>query len=199
MKEEKVVLSDLQNIWQAQKLATDTGLQEGTILHNNIKALRKRMVKSNLFATSSLMLAFSAIVYIFIEFEDKNPRFVWSIIAILFIIIVVSTVIWLRLPSKYTIGNEDTLTFINKQINHLSRTKLMIRMSPFYSLLLGVLLNVYFTGITDDWEFIFYVSNLTWLYLIIVTVFSYDFKIKKYDKEVQPIINQLKKISHDLR
>jgi hypothetical protein len=111
----------------------------------------------------------------------------------------VSTVIWLRLPSKYTIGNEDTLTFINKQINHLSRTKLMIRMSPFYSLLLGVLLNVYFTSITDDWEFIFYVSNLTWLYLIIVTVFSYDFKIKKYDKEVQPIINQLKKISHDLR
>jgi hypothetical protein len=195
MKEEKVALSDLQNIWQAQKLATVTGLQEGTILHKNIKALRTRMVKSNLFATASLMLAFSAIVYIFIEFEDKNLRFVWSIIAILFIIIVVSTVIWLRLPSKYTIGNEDTLTFINKQINHLSRTKLMIRMSPFYSLLLGVLLNVYFTSITDDWEFIFYVSNLTWLYLIIVTVFSYDFKIKKYDNEV----NQLKKISHDLR
>ncbi len=199
MKEEKVALSDLQNIWQAQKIATDTGLHEGTILHKNIKALRTRMVKSNLFATASLMLAFSAIVYIFIEFEDKNLRFVWSIIAILFIIIVVSTVIWLRLPSKYTIGNEDTLTFINRQINHLSRTKLMIRMSPFYSLLLGVLLNVYFTSITDDWEFIFYVSNLTWLYLIIVTVFSYDFKIKKYDKEVQPIINQLKKISHDLR
>jgi cytochrome bd-type quinol oxidase subunit 2 len=199
MKEEKVALSDLQNIWQAQKIATDTGLHEGTILHKNIKALRTRMVKSNLFATASLMLAFSAIVYIFIEFEDKNLRFVWSIIAILFIIIVVSTVIWLRLPSKYTIGNEDTLTFINRQINHLSRTKLMIRMSPFYSLLLGVLLNVYFTSITDDWEFIFYVSNLTWLYLIIVTVFSYDFRIKKYDKEVQPIINQLKKISHDLR
>lgn len=195
---DKIDIVELQNLWQSQKLDITQGLANEGLLKKEILSLRRKMVRTNLFSTSSLAIAFLVIIYVFVRHDERNFTFSWTIGLILVIIFIVAITIWLRIPTKKDINTTDMSNYIIQQIKRLERSRVLIKVSPFYGLALGIILLFYFTSITDDWQYIYYVSNITWIYIFLVSILSYAYHINRFKKEVQPIIDQLKNLLQQL-
>ncbi len=191
-------LDEFKQVWQSQKdLPVNTEPTRKEELWEAIDQQRKRIFRANLLATIALSLTSCFLVWMIFNYRDESPVFYSSILLIILLMVVVIVLLWKRQFGKHQKLSMDSKSYLDYQIRKLEFGRKLITYYPLYGLLLGLLINAYAYSLIKhaSGEFVFWMTNINWLYIILVSYFSYQYKMKRFKKNVEPIIQELQTLS----
>ncbi|MEQ8473285.1 MAG: hypothetical protein RIC35_18965 [Marinoscillum sp.] len=187
-------LDELKEIWQSElpkPMKSLASNQSGLV--KEINDLQKKILRSNIVATicmSSVVVFLTSLIFIY---PEEKPLFYIALISVDIISIAVVFLLWSR---RIKSGHDLSLNsndYACHQLKKLNRTRLIIEFSPLYGLLLGILVSLYSYSLISEasGEFVFWMTNINWIYIMLISFISYRIKIKRFHKKAGPIINQL--------
>lgn len=193
---------DLQNLWQTQKIDPNIfNTQKTKDMINQIENQREKILKQNIFVTVSMIPVYITMIWIFNSFPERGLLFKGSIIFMVGLISVMLVIFWSRLTKwKKSEVLENNNTYVQQSIKKLKFQKTLTNVvTPLYIVLLAAALNIYFLDIFNDSPFGFrMLAHLTMTVPMFLVSFIKVLKEnKKFDKEVQPLIDDLEKIKSD--
>ncbi|HCX21787.1 MAG TPA: hypothetical protein DHN29_07720 [Cytophagales bacterium] len=126
-------------------------------------------------------------------YSEESWLFYLSISMVVLLSASAVAVMWTRVldsSKQLTMSSSDYTAY---KLRKLLRSRRIIEYSPLYGLVLGVLVNAYAYSLIEHatGEFIFWMTNINWVYIIVISYVSYRVKMKRYLRDVQPIVDEL--------
>lgn len=189
-------LDELKSLWQDQHRPTDlksVDTKKAGGLADQIDRYKRKIYLSNLISTVGMSVVITYLGFIMVNYPDQKPLFYLSIVAVMLLSVTVVVILWSR---RLKAGSDLMLSsteYAAYQIKKLKRTRMMIEYSPLYGLVLGIMVSLYAYSLIEEasGEFVFWMTNANWIYIILITFISHQYKIRKFRKEAQPIMDQL--------
>lgn len=195
-------MQELKNVWQNQP--NSEAKSEHTLEDNSLVGLlesqRKKILRSNIIVTSLMAITVSFLSWIIVHYDDQQSLFYVSTLAMIVVIVGVLMVLWRRTLKNVTQLSLDSRSYVDHQIRRLLFNKKVIQFSPIYGLVLGIIINAYSYSLLENatTEFVFWITNINWLYIFIVGFASYHFKMKRYKNKMEPLLKELQTLSKAL-
>jgi len=195
-------LDELKNIWKAQSPDAPAirTYENRNSLMDNLEKQRKKIFRGNVIATSAMTITISFLTWMMFAYKDEHPVFYISISAIITVAVAVLFLLWRRNLKSVNKLSLDSKSYIDYQIRKLELTGKIIQYSPIYGLVLGILINSYAYSLigTASKEFVFWWTNINWVYIILISFISYSIKMRRYKKNVEPLVRELQTLSEAL-
>lgn len=195
-------LDELKDIWKSGQVHTikiDLDADRDSLLQK-LETHRKRILRANILGTVAMSGTISFLSWMLFHYKDMPPLFYISIVLIILLSGFAISMLWFRHIKKTAQFGLDSRTFINSQLKRLIRGRKMIEFSPFYGFVLGVLVNAYCYSLIEHASvyFAFWMVNINWIYIILVMFISYKIKMRRYTKNVEPLVRELQTLSEAL-
>ena len=186
-------LDDFKAIWKSQK-ETEPGGEEAVGVR--LDRYRKRIRRTNMIASACMIGTSVYLVFLMMGYPDEKPLFYLSIMAIILIMAIMLVILWRRTLISADKISLDSRSYVIYKLKRLKRNKLIVQFSPVYGLLLGILINAYAYSLLEhaSMEFVFWVTNINWIYIFLISYLSYAYKMRKYRKYVEPLVHDLEKL-----
>ncbi|MEQ9307364.1 MAG: hypothetical protein RJQ14_25850, partial [Marinoscillum sp.] len=163
-------------------------------LINEIDRYQKRIARSNIWATIGMTAVVIYLTALMLIYPDEKITFYIALVAIDLLSIGVVWLLWSRRIKSGKDLSMSSVEYARYQLKKLNRTRLIIEFSPLYGLVLGILVSLYAYSLIGEasGEFVFWMININWVYIIVVSFISQRVKMRKFRKRAEPIIAQLK-------
>lgn len=186
-------IDDLKILWHQQSNAT---LLSDKLKFSSEQALsryQKRLRRNNIFGTIGMAMTVIFLASLMFVYQEENWLFYASILGVITLCAGVVWMLWSRTLNANKKLELSASDYIDYQLGKLMRSKKMITYSPLYGLLLGVLVNAYGYSLIShaSGEFVFWITNANWFYIVLVTFISQRVKMRRFNREVQPIVDEL--------
>ena len=194
-------IGELKELWQSHpEKSLEISIENQDLVMDRFEKERRKILRGNLFSTIALSITTTFLVWMMYYYDDQQPLFYISIGAIIFIVLTVIFLLWMRSVKKVSQLNQDSKTYVDQQIRKLQFGGKLIRLSPLYGLIMGIMINVYAYSLIQNAspKFVFWMTNINWLYTIGISFISYKYKLKRYEKNVEPLVHELQTLSKAL-
>lgn len=187
-------LDELKDIWKSNgRQVSDQTSNRIHQMDQSISTYQRRVRRTNIMASVYMSLTATFLVSLLFIYSEESWLFYASIIGVVALAVGVIFLLWSRsldTSKKLTLSARDYTAY---RLKKLRRSKKIIEYSPLYGLLLGLLVNAYAYSLLHhaSGEFVFWVTNANWVYIIIVSFVSYKVKMRRYMRDVQPIVDGL--------
>lgn len=193
--------NDLQNDW---KSVSSSKLQEKTqsdSLFGKLKKLQRKIVFGNLLMSISFALVFAVFSWLWIEnpLKERSDNFYLGLSFMFILLSITLAMMWYRVLFWRTPDaiSENMKAFAIKMLKKLRYFKWITNFfMPVYLVLLAVGMTIYFQDVLREvsLQFKLIAYGMTYAWLLIVGLIIVRKKQQKSNKEVDPIIENLKEI-----
>lgn len=192
-------LEEFKAIWK-QQIHTEAAPTESGI-SQRLEKYRKKVRTSNWIATGCMAVTSIYLFSLMIIYPEERPLFYVSIAGVVLVMMIMLFILWKRTLLSPGRLSMDSASFVDYQLRRLRRNKRLIQLSPLYGLALVILINAYAYSLISEAsaEFVFWMTNINWLYVFLVSYLSYMYKMNKYKKQVEPLVHDLEKIKFSLQ
>lgn len=186
-------LDELKEIWKSAPESSDTQDISSFSIDDAINRYQRKVRRTNIAASIYMSLTIVFLIFLMVVFSDESWLFYASVIAV---VLLSAGMIWLMWTRDLDFRKKIILSaseYTNYQLKKLKRSKKIIEYSPLYGLLLGLCISAYSYSLMShaSVEFVFWASNINWVYIVVVSFLSYRFKMKRFNRDVQPIVDEL--------
>ncbi|WP_421869310.1 hypothetical protein [Marinoscillum sp.] len=187
-------LDELKDIWKSNgRQVSDQTSNRLHQMDQSISTYQRKVRRTNIMASVYMSLTAIFLVSLLFIYSEESWLFYASIIGVVVLAVGVIFLLWSRsldTSKKLTLSARDYTAY---RLKKLRRSKKIIEYSPLYGLVLGLLVNAYAYSLLHhaSGEFVFWVTNANWVYIIIVSFVSYKVKMRRYMRDVQPIVDEL--------
>ncbi len=187
-------LDEIKELWKSNGPAVSIEQQKTSPqIADAIARYQKKVRRTNI--VTSILIAFTItfLISLIFIYNDESWLFTASLIAVCMLSGGAAIVLWTRSMDSSKQMTLSAADYTAYQLKKLKRSKRIIEYSPLYGLILGILINVYAYSLIHhaSGEFVFWITNINWLYIVLVSYISYKVKMKRYNRDVQPIVDEL--------
>lgn len=187
-------LDEIKELWKSNGTAESLKQPKACPqIEDAIARYQRKVLRTNI--VTSILITFTIIFLISLIFiyNDESWLFTASLIAVCMLSGGAVIVLWTRSMDSSKQMTLSAADYTAYQLKKLKRSKQIIEYSPLYGLILGILINVYAYSLIHyaSGEFVFWITNINWIYTVLVSYISYKVKMKRYNRDVQPIVDEL--------
>ncbi len=189
---------DLKNDWKSVSTSHIELNKNSNSLIEKLKKLQRKIILGNIKTTLLFLPTFIILGWLWLAYEKGSALFYSSLISMAILLVVSLIILWYRvLFWKTPEIDKNVKSFASIMIKKLSYYKWITNIyMPIYSILLTIILFIYFQAILKEasFWFSFWVYTLTFSWALIVSLIGIKRKIKKNKEEIDPILGDLRKI-----
>ena len=186
-------LDELKEIWQTSAVASNGKKSVAVETEDAISKYQRKVKRTNVLASVYMTGTVLFLISLMFIYNEESWLFYLSVSSVVILSIAIVLILWTRRVDASKKLILSAAEYTDYQLKKLKRSKRIIQFSPLYGLLLGICVNAYAYSLLEhaSGEFVFWMTNINWLYIMVVSYASYAVKMRRYLRDVQPIVDEL--------